>query len=135
MGAESIGSWGAGGYGKGPEGEGRSGQGSVRMGVGSGELEARLFGSTRVGVRVQDGLEGPKGATTGDCVARPDKRSPVGCGPTGVRWLPWPSAQNSRGWLPGPSIGLAEEAGSQSGHEGKAGLHRIGTGVHQVLTN
>ena len=42
---------------------------------------------------------------------------------------------NSRGWLPGPSIGLAEEAGSQSGHEGKAGLHQIGSGVHQVLTN
>ena len=42
---------------------------------------------------------------------------------------------NSRGWLPGLSIGLAEEAGSQSGHEGKARLHWIGSGVHQVLTN
>src|SRR4029077_10570093 len=34
-----------------------------RTGVGSGELGARLFGST--GVRVRDGLEGQKGATTG----------------------------------------------------------------------
>src|SRR4029077_4903298 len=42
---------------------------------------------------------------------------------------------NSRGWLLGPSVGLAEEAGSQSGHEGKAGLHQVGSGVHQVLTN
>ena len=42
---------------------------------------------------------------------------------------------NSRGWLPWLSIGLAEEAGSQSGHEGKAGLHWVGSRVHQVLTN
>ena len=42
---------------------------------------------------------------------------------------------NSREWLPGPSIRLAEKAGSQSGHEGKAGLHQVGSGVHQVLTN
>ena len=42
---------------------------------------------------------------------------------------------NSRGWLLGPSIRLAEEAGSQSGCEGKAGLDRVGSGVHQVLTN
>jgi len=68
-------------------------------------------------------------------VARPDKEE--SCWPRAHRGQMAAMAEcpNSRGWLPGPSIGLAEEAGSQSGHEGKAGLHRIGSGVHQVLTN
>ena len=35
---------------------------------------------------------------------------------------------NSRGWLPGPSIGLAEEAGSQSGHEARPGCIGLGPG-------
>ena len=41
----------------------------------------------------------------------------------------------SQGWLPGPSIGSAKEAGSQNGHEGKARLHWVEPRVHQVLTN
>ena len=117
---ESEGSWSAELDRKGKD---RSRHGSVRMSVGSSELKARLFGSTGVRVRVWDGLEGPKGATTGNCVAMLDNRTPVGQGPTGVRWLPW------------PSIGFAKGAGSQSGHEGRARLHQVGSRVHQVLTN
>ena len=68
-------------------------------------------------------------------MARPDKEE--SCWPRAHRGQMAAMAEcpNSRGWLLGPSIGLAKEAGSQSGHEGKAGLHRIGSGVHQVLTN